>query len=285
MQLLKDVKLRLWVSFLLGVVFGFLQPGPERASFSGRLPASDDGYVADVRQEKQQKFYEVYLSPPQGELTVDYRSKIFNAQLTQEFKTRYREQFGYIDTESLAYAANRFTAFDENRGRSVGLDEMQRKRRAFAEYMMRRLGEFHVDNYFKSQPSMREVYELKEKLSNVQVQVGPQFKMDVHYSFSDNSAEIVVQNPYCDSKLRVEMNPAAFGPSNVIENRLYVGKRLNATHYLMSSIIANDGLVRMEWWNNYAFGVSTQLHVMTPFKDGGYSPRESSVGAAIGHTF
>lgn len=279
------MKLRLWVSFLLGIVYGLLSPGPTVAPQRAPSSSSTDGYVADVRLEKQQKFYEVYLSPPQGEISVDYRSVIFNAQLTAEFKQRYREQFGYIDVEGMAFAANRFTRFDENRGRSQSVDELQRRRRAFAEYMMRRLAEFHVDNYFKSQPSMREVYELKERLSNVQVQVGPSFKMDVHYSFSDNSAELVVQNPYCDSKLRIEMNPAAFGPSEVLENRLYLGKKLSGGHYLLSSLIANDGLFRLEWWNHYAFGVSTQFSVMTPFKNEGYSPRESSVGAAIGHAF
>lgn len=263
-----------------------MQPGPISAPSHTRFPANtDDGYVADVRQEKQQKFYEVYLSPPQGETKADYRSYIFNARLTQEFKTRYREIFGYIDTDSLAYAANRFTAFDENRGRSVGLDELQRKRRAYAEYMMRRLGEFHVDNYFKSQPSMREVYELKEKLSNVQVQVGPSFKMDVHYSFSDNSAELIFKNPYCDAKWRLEMNPAAIGPSNIQENRLYIGKQLNSKHTLTSSIITQDGFVKLEWWNTYAFGMATQFHVMAPFKENGYTPRQSSIGAAVGHAF
>jgi hypothetical protein len=285
LQLLWGVRRRVFVSFILGVVFGVLQaPRPMPVSAS-RLPSSESGYVADVRMEKQQKFYEVYLLPPQREMKLDYRGLIFNSQLTQEFKLRWREKFGHIDADGVAFAANRFTQFEENRGRSAKLAETTLKRRAFGEYMMRRLGEYHVDNYFKSQPSMREVYELKERLSNVQVQVGPSFKMDVHYSFSDNSAELTVANPYCDSKLRIEMDPAAFGPSSIKENRLFIGVRLNSVHYLLGTVMQNDGLAKMEWRNNYAFGIATSLSVMTPFKGGGTSPRESSMGAAVLHAF
>lgn len=226
--------------------------------------------------EKQQKFYEVYLSPPPREVTVDYTDFIFNPQLTLEFKTRYRELFGYIDTTGLNATANY---------RTVEAEKINRTRRVYGEYMMRRLGEYHVDNYFKSQPAMREVYELKERLSNVQVQVGPSYKMDVHYSFADNSAEIVVQNPYCDSKLRVEMDPTSIGPASIQENRLYLGKKINSQHYVLGSLAEKDGLVRVEWWNNYAFGLATQLSGSTTFRSQGITPRESSVGAAVLHSF
>lgn len=316
MQLQYDVKSRVLLGFILGVLYGFWGVPPVSAPAFLRQPAGttettlkairgiatsdqkalpirssdvrsgeDAGYVADVRQEKNQKFYEVYLVPPQGELKVDYRAKIFSPELTQEFQLRYREQFGYIDTEGLNFAASRFTQFEENRGRSVLVETRLRSRRAFGEYMMRRLGEWHVDNYFKSEPSMRQVYELKERLSSMQVEVGPSTQLEMRYSFADNSAELILNNPYCDSKLRIEMDPTAFGPAGILENRVYVGKRLNKAHYVLGSVAEKDAVARIEWWNNLAFGVSTSLSASTPFRSQGITPRESLLGAAILHSF
>lgn len=247
--------------------------------------AEREGYTSDVRFEKSQKFYEIYLSPPSQESKVDLHGFIFNAQLTEEFKVRYREKFGYIDKDSMNMPTTQFTSFDENRGRSAKIEADTRERRSFGEYMTRRLGEWHVDNYFKSDPTMREVYELKEKMSTMQVEVGQETRFDVHYSLADNSAEMVLKNPYCDSKLRVEMDPGAFGPGRILENRLYLGKQVHRNHYILGHFIEKDGLMRLEWWNNMAFGMQTSFSLSAPFKGEGYTPRESSVGAALQHAF
>lgn len=289
LHLQSHVKLRLWLmlisSILLVLMLTLQWNGQGKLTSKVRWPASQNGYVVDVESEKEEQYYEVYLAPPQGQLKVDYRNKIFNRELTREFQNRYHERFGYIDTDGLNYAANQFTQFNENRGRVAALEQSVIKRRAFGEYMIRRLGEWHIDNYFKSEPSMRQVYELKEKYSNMQVEVAPSAKLDMHYSFSDNSAEFVLQNPYCDAKWRAEMDPKAFGPSSIQENRIYIGRKLNARHYFRTTIVTADGLAKAEWWNKLAFGLSTTFYVTSPFKSEGYSRRESSIGTAVQHNF
>ena len=50
----------------------------------------------------------------------------------------------------------------------------------YGQYVLRRLSEYHVDNFAKSDPSVRPLWEAKEKLSKVNVQV-QKVKVDMEY--------------------------------------------------------------------------------------------------------
>jgi hypothetical protein len=256
-------------------------------SLAGAVDRRDQaprGYTQNVTEEREQDYYEIYLIPPYRESTADYRGKVFNHQLTTEFRAKYVEKFGYIDANSLNYSANKFTQFDENRPVS-GVETLNRDRRAYGEYMMRRLGEWHLDNFVKSEPSVRPLYEAKERLSNVQVEVGKQTKAKMSYSVSDNSAELVLENPYCDSKLRIEMDPKTFGPGPVLENRLYVGKSLSKKYYLNSYLADKDGIGSLELQKTITPTFGTAITISQPFRSEGLSVRETRVGAGLSHSF
>lgn len=245
---------------------------------------SRQGYTQDVRSEREQEFYEIYLIPPYREVPSDYRGVVFNHQLTTEFRQKYVERFGYIDTTAMNYSANKFTQY-EAMGRFQSVEGWNLERRAYGEYVMRRLGEWHLDNFVKSEPSVRPLYEAKERLSNVQVEMGKQTRAKVSYSISDNSAELVLENPYCDSKLRVEMDPKNFGPSQIIENRLYVGKSINKKLYLNSYVADKDGIAQFEIQRSVTPALGTVYYVSQPFRDQGYSPRQTNIGAGLVHTY
>lgn len=250
-----------------------------------RPSTARQGYTQDVRAEREHEYYEIYLIPPYRETVADYRGSVFNHQLTTEFRARYVEKFGYIDLNSLNYSANRFSQMDENRGAVQSVETLSRERRAYGEYMMRRLGEWHLDNFVKSEPSVRPLYEAKERLSNVQVEVGKETRMKMAYSISDNSAELVLENPYCDSKIRVEMDPKQFGPGPVNENRLYVGKSLNKKTYLQSYLADKDGIGQLELQRTITPSLGTAFRISQPFREQGYSLRETVVGAGLSHWF
>lgn len=241
-----------------------------------------NGYTQDVDSEREQDYYEIYLVPPHREYVSDYRGLVFNHQLTTEFRQRYVERFGYIDNNSVNYTANQFTQGDQNRG-SVEVDS--RNRRAYGEYMMRRLGEWHLDNFVKSEPSVRPLYEAKERLSNVSVEMGKQTRAKMAYSFSDNSAELVLENPYCDSKLRIEMDPTKVGPSAPIENRLYIGKSINKLTYVNSQLAEKDGVMILELQRQLAPAVGSAFSVSQPYKEQGFSARETRINAGVSHWF
>lgn len=243
------------------------------------------GYTQDVESERNQEYYEIYLIPPYRETTADYRGVVFNTQLTTEFRQRYVEKFGYIDTASLNYSANRFTQLDENRGAIQSVETVNRERRLYGEYLMRRLGEWHLDNFVKSEPSVRPLYEAKERLSNVQVEMGKQTRMKMSYSFSDNSAELILENPYCDSKLRLEMDPTKIGPGPINENRLYVGRSLNKKTYLQSYLADKDGIGQLELQRSFTPSFGGSVRISQPFREQGISPRETNFGGGLAHWF
>lgn len=243
------------------------------------------GYVQDVAAEKNEQFYEIYLSPPSVSTNVDYRSKIFDQKLTTEFRDRYEQRFGYIDTDSMAFA-DRFTNFTENRGANVDLANKNENRKQFAEYMMKRLGEYHFDNYMKSDPSMRPVYEMKEKLSTVSVEVTPESKLSMNYSVADNSVDLNYVNPYADTRLRTEMDPRKVGPSDVIEQWVYIGKQVTKTIYLMSTYATKDGWASFEFRKAHSPYLSTSTQATTTTTPvGTRTPRQSFFGYNLYYMF
>lgn len=243
------------------------------------------GYIQDIQAEKEEQYYEVYMSPPSVSMeAADLRAKIFNTTLTTEFRDRWEQRFGYIDTASMNFAAERFTNVTENRGTPEDQQRLQ-DRRAFGEYMIKRLGEWHLDNYFKSDPNLRPVYEMKEQLSNVQVAVTEETKMRVNYALSDNSVEAVVDNPYVDTKVRVEMDPKQLGPASIIENWLYFGKRLTQKLYFLTSYATQDGMAQVELQRSHSSGLYTSYRASTTTTAVGRTPRQSFFGYALHYLF
>jgi hypothetical protein len=245
---------------------------------------ADNSYVQDVRRERVESFYEVNLTAL-APLKADLRSVVFNAQLTQEFREKYVARFGFIDTQSLAYTAVRFSDLNENRGISSTATDTLAQRRQFGEYMVRRLGEWHVDNFFKSDPSVRPLYEAKERLSNVSVKVGKETQAKITYSLSDNSIEVNVENPYCDAKMRIEMDPKSFGPSPAQENKFIAGKQLGSKDYLKTQVRQKDGTADLEWQMRHNAKVGSSYKISSPFSSQGSSPREKTIGAALAISF
>jgi hypothetical protein len=185
------------------------------------------GYLSSVQEERQQTFVEVYLAPPKIYQGPRLEQRIFSP-LSKEFQTKYSETFGAIDAGSLSFQTSQGLFLEDLRLVDTELEEETRRRRAFAEYMMKRLIEYHVDNYFKTEPTMRPVYEAKEKISNVQVQVSKEVRMNIRYDFSGNTLDFNVKNPWVDSKISLQMDPSTFGPSNVIDRKFWLGKNLDA---------------------------------------------------------
>lgn len=257
--------------------FGISQPGQaDETSFSG--------YVNDVSIEKNERYIEIYLYAPPKNLEPSLQEKIFSP-LANEFKQKYRENFGQLDTESIQYL-NAFHQLDENRGASVQIQTENNTRKIFAEYMTRRLFEYHFDHYMKTKPEMRPVLEVKEKIQNVKVEVTKEVRLNIQYNFAANIVDLVMDNPYCDSKYSLEMNPRAFGPSNILESYLRLGKNLSKTVRVNSNASTTDGIVYADISKSFArWYLGTFVGIQAAYKGGGTTPRETKYLIGFSHSY
>lgn len=187
-------------------------------------------YIFDVPLEHQEDSKEIFLvQEPTDFMKPTLHELIFNPTLTNEFFFEYQQRFGWTEQEQHYYLTSRQGYYRSSTGQLTNTTE-DVERRKFAEYMMRRLAEYHVDNYLKTEPSMKRVYEIKQAISNVKVQVGRNFKCDVSYNYSGNWAQATCQNPVADAIAKVQMDPAKFLPTD--PNEVTVGLERPVTQTL-----------------------------------------------------
>jgi hypothetical protein len=189
-----------------------------------RVPASkldQQLYTQNIQQERNSQFAEIILIPPRVQ-NYNLNKLIFNDELSADFKKQYQERFQTQWQQSEITLQEMFTAYN-----SRVVHESQR-RREFAEYIVKRLTEYHVDKYVQSDPSMKTIYEVKEKLQHVEVKVNKETKVNLNYSLSGNIMEVKFENPYLDeSKIIYRMNPRSFGPTNPLLTEYRITKSLS----------------------------------------------------------
>ncbi len=181
-------------------------------------PPHHPGYLSSVEDERYQIISEMVaipLPPPSSKPLLEI---IFDDRLTREFRTKYEDKFGRSQAHRDVIAPNKFDEYQLGNGQSVSLLEDRRQKQRFGEYMFRRLSEHHIDLFMKSKPEMRTVYELKDRISKVNVQVAKSYKLKIDYSFSGNFIDFRLDNPLdLDSRIRMQMNDGGFGPSKPTE--------------------------------------------------------------------
>lgn len=201
------------------------------------------GYVSDARNENRDigRDLELMTVPESAQAQVLLRDQLFDARLSQEFSDRYQEQFGTTSTEVAYRNTQRFGAYDSTTG-AWGNAQLRRDQElGFAEYMGRRMLEYHIDNYAKSNPDLKEAYELKEQVTQQQVTVGPGYGLKSQYSISGNYLDVELLNPYLTSKARFDFGGTLGGPETRIALDRWLTRRLN----LEAQYAVNDGVARL----------------------------------------
>lgn len=222
---------------LLGLIFLLQLPWQAYAE-SGQHP----GYIYDVEEERYSRDVEINLVPMPSEPEAPKDWEIFDEELTKEFRLRYEERFGRSDAERNLISPSRFDQYEYQTGVSVSVEEDQRRKRVFGEFMMKRLTEHHLDQYAKSKPAFQKVYELKEKISNATVEVKKGYKLRLRYSYSGNYLLFRMENPYdIRTAVTMEMDPSTFGPSEIQETILSLGYPITKTIDLQSDFRVNSG--------------------------------------------
>ncbi len=197
----------------------------------GALSESEQhpGYIGSVADERNAPEAEELILPSPPAPTDDsaLSKRIFNNDLTKEFNERYRQAFGQTDAQQNYNQPSRISDVTMDGGPTSNVEVDDTKQRDFGGYMLRRLAEYHLDNYAKNDPGVRPAYEFKERVSSVKAEVAPGYKIDGKYSISGNMFETKVINPYVRSKATIEFGNT--GPSHQPETTYNVGRDVTPT--------------------------------------------------------
>ncbi len=201
------LKLSLWKWPLIGFVIFF--GNQTLATEFIRNYEEHSGYLSSVTNEIDDEGIEIPFIGKPAITAIPLKEKIFNSEISKEFKDRYEDKFGRTQAERVYNSPNKQTYYDDLytlQGTPAQVDDQKRE---FGNYMMARLVEYHADNYLKSDPQMRPVYEAKERLSNVKVEV-QEVKFDIKYSLPGNLIDVMARAPWFNTKITFSQNERLF---------------------------------------------------------------------------
>jgi hypothetical protein len=217
-----------------------------------------DGYTDNVDDEYESESQEIILiEKPTGLDKPSLHDQIFNAELTKEFRERYRSTFGRTEEEENYFLTSKQGYYQSPSGLSA--TQLDTQRRDFAEYMLRRLAEYHTENVMKNEPALKKVYEVKQAVSNYQVNVGPSARLDMRYSFVGNYFDGMYTSPLINTKLTINMDPSAFTPSAPREVYCGLSKNLTPNFAADANYSVYDKGVRLSFTKMITSNVSTNF--------------------------
>lgn len=225
----------MWRALYFFIALASLVSGHCLMAAAAQDPAKGDrqspkrsGYVRSLDEEEQlDSSVEMYIPPPPSEKDKPLSQRIFNPELTKEFDDRYRQAFGQTEAEQNYNMPAHLSLEGFDYSQQPNLDQQRERRRDFGQYMVRRLTEYHIDNYAKKEPSVRPAYELKERLSTVKAEVVPGYRLNGKYSISGNLFDLKMENPFVRAKVTQELDST--GPSRSPETTWTAGRDLTNT--------------------------------------------------------
>lgn len=248
-----------------------------------KMDRSFYGYTENVQAERETALRDlVWIARPEESGIL--RDKIFNATLSKEFRNRYQERFGRTEVEEAALAPNRLSYYNDVYGVKGSAQEVLDERQRFGEFMMRRLLEWHVENFAKSDPQMRTVWEAKEKLSKLNVEVAS-FRIDAQYSIAGNTLDVKLVNPFAKATITLMMDPAQFGPGKVEETLLSIVKPITPQYSIETRWRVADGIISLTHYYPLWGVWSGSFLTSAAIASGGTSTRETLWLAGLTRVF
>jgi len=192
------------------------------------------GYTTDIAYERNSRTHEMVMLPRPPPGAPPIAEVIFNEKLSREFQQQYEYKFGVTQAEQVINSPGRNDQYTYNTGRNATLKQYRRDQQKFGEYMARRLLEFHVDNYAKRDRSFRQVYEIKDKVSNVEVKSKTGYSVKWKYNIAGPTMDFQIKNPYeIDARVRLEMSGLVSKPNEVIYQFSYpISKRVTLSELI-----------------------------------------------------
>jgi hypothetical protein len=181
------------------------------------------GYVSNVKEEQNKRDIEMVLLEKPKEPKKPPKVVIVDDKLTKEFQEQYKLRFGQTMAEQVINSSggrnDEYTYYNQQ---SVNILDYHRYQRQFGEYMGRRLVEYHFDKWAKNDKSIRPIYEMKDKISNLNVKFKKGYKLKWKYSFSGPYMEASLDNPYdIELKIQAQMNGIVSNPEEIVYSAGY----------------------------------------------------------------
>jgi hypothetical protein len=182
------------------------------------------GYLFNVVEEKDRRDVEMVMLPKPKPPPKPIAKVIFDEKLTKEFQDQYRFRFGETQAEQVINNPTRDEAFTYYNVTNLSAQQYQFFQQQFGNYMVRRLIEYHFDNWAKTDPDFRPVYQAKDRFSNLDVKVKEGYKLKWKYNLSGPSMEASLENPYkVETRVQFMMTGVLSKPNEVIYS---VGKQV-----------------------------------------------------------
>ena len=179
---------------------------------------SHEGYTAEVQNERTEVISEMAMIEAPTPLGPPLKDQIFDEKLTKDFKERYEQKFGRTEAERVYNSPNRFTYYTDLYTFRGSPEEEDIEKRAYANYMVKKLAEYHVEKYMKSDPKTKSVWEAKERISQANVGSGS-FKVKARYDLVGGKADVEIQNPLVETKATLEMTGSRVKESIIVLKR------------------------------------------------------------------
>jgi hypothetical protein len=233
------------------------------------------GYLFDVKDERNLRVIEMVMLERPKPAPKQLSDVIFNEKLSKEFQNQYERRFGSTQAEQILNTPSRSDEYTFSTGQNVTVTEHTKKQRSFGEYMGRKLVEYHVDNWAKNDPDFRPVYQVKERVSNVNVNVRPGYKFKWKYNLAGPNMEFTLENPYnVETRIRVDMSGIVSEPD---EATYILGYPVTNKVRISALYKREDGLYQLVATRKLTRNLSTSLTGSTDTSDAGSSVKQDLV--------
>jgi hypothetical protein len=171
---------------------------------------------------------------------ADVEVDIFDRRLKKEFQERYEQAFGRTSVEQIMNVSNDQGYYHQTLGFNGSIHEANEKQKDLGNFILRRFTEHNIDSYMRTSKRTKSVWELKEKISRVEVQVAPGVKLNSNYSLSGNYFDMKFENNYLKTRALINMDTAVVGPSKVETTTIFLGKQLTRSFKLETNYIIEE---------------------------------------------
>jgi hypothetical protein len=270
---------------LVGLILMILVSQPALAEL--RDYSFNSGYLSSTTGERDTTYTDFVVKPEPAPLGPSFNDRVFNPQLTKEFQDKYNQQFGYTQADQVYNSPNRYSYYNDVTAQSENSQTDYQARQQYGQYVLRRLLEYHVDNYAKSDPSVRPLWEAKERVSKMNVEV-QKVKVDIQYDIAGNTLDLKFTNPWLDvAKVRMQMQPGALGPAPVQEVIYSIAKQVTPVYRLESYFYQINGVISLIGLHPIMPHLSATLTLSTFTTTGPATttPRESLYLAGLSYSF
>lgn len=230
-------------------------------------PTQREAYLVDTRLEERGDVAREPLFLPVFSLgyKAPFSQVIFDSRISTELRAEYLRRFGQTSAEQMSRVYSNPTAsFGDTMGPTYTAVQASEQEQLFADYMYRRLAEYHIDNFAKNDKTVRPVYEFKEKISRVEVSVAPGFSFTANYSFSGQYVDGKLNNPWVDTRIFLDLKTKGLGPFGSNEARLTLYKSILPSFGIENSYTFVEKAARIILYKSFSETVSTSLQYAIP---------------------